>query len=221
MNLRESNSIERGNKVLVRILLVLFLIGVSLCIHDINYKKPDTDVIQPELSEKEFIELVNNILVEKVSLKMFDKSYGQYTYIRNTYDCNEIKIKISISRTATEVHISISPGHFRGETYVHPQMIDTKCLFTHQIESQVDVTPTSSFKKKRTNLIEIMGYKGTMNVSRGHVSIYFGNIGELTPTPTHPDPTGTAIYYVYAGFIVIILGIVVLVIYIIKRRRKS
>lgn len=222
MNPREKGGdIKKGNKVYLRILLVLFLIGVSLCIQDTNYKKPDTDVIQPELSEKEFIELFNNILVEKVSLDMFNKSYGQYTYIRNTYDCNEIKIKISISRTATEVHISIRPGHFRGETYVHPQMIDTKCLFTPQIESQVDLTPTSSFKKKRTYNISVMGYNGTMNVSRGHISIYFGNIGELTPTPTHPDPTGTAIYYVYAGFIALILGIVILVIYIIKRWRKS
>jgi hypothetical protein len=224
LNPRErSDDIKKGNKVHLRILIVLFLIGFSLCIQDsINYEKPtDTDVIQPELSEEEFIELVNSILVEKVSLDVFDKSYGQYTYIRNTFDCNEIKIKNSISRTATEVHISISPGHFRGETYVHPQMIDTKCLFTTQIKNQVDLTPTSSFKKTQTYDIEVMGYKGTMNVSRGHVSIYFVNIGELTPSPTHPDPTGTAIYYVYAGFIVLIFVIVVLVIYIIRRWRKS
>jgi hypothetical protein len=71
-----------------------------------------------------------------------------------------------------------------------------------------------------------MGYKGTMKVSRGHVSLYFGNIGELNPSPTYPTPTGNAIYYLVGGFIALILGIVVLVIFIWrrlvwKRRRKS
>jgi hypothetical protein len=201
-------------------LLILFLIGFTACINQENdSSESEADIIQPELSEEGFIELVNNILVEKVSLEMFDDYDGRYTYIRNTFDCNGTKIKIFMDRSWTEVYISVTPGHFR-EVSPHPQMIDTKGLFTPQIESLADLAPPSSFKETRTYNIEVIGYKGVLSVSRGHVSFYFGNIGGLTPLPTHPDPTGTAIYYVYGGFIALICGIVFLVIFVWRRWRK-
>jgi hypothetical protein len=220
---QRSDKTKRGDKVNLRILLiVLFLVGSSACINQENNSgKSEANVIQPELDEEGFIELLNNILVEKVRLEMFDVQDESYIYIRNAYDCNGEKIFIAMDKTATEVYISVSPGHFRGEQSVNPQMIDTKGLFTPQIESQVDLTPPSTFKKTRKYDIEVMSYKGKFNVSRGHVSLYFGNIGELTPSPTHPDPTGYAIYYVIGGFIALILGIVVLVIFVWRRRRKS
>ena len=202
--------------------VILFLVSLTACISQESTDFEDLkDIIQPELSEEGFIELVNNILVEKVSLEMFDTYDGRYTYIRNTYDCNGTKINIAIDRTTTTVYISVSSGHFRGEKSVHPQMIDTRGLFTPQIESQVDLIPPSNFKTKNEYKIEVMDYKGILNVSRGHVSLYFGNIGELTPTPTYPDPTGTAVYYLYGGFLAIIFGIVILVLFVWRRRRKS
>jgi len=206
-------------------LVVLLLVSLSVCINqESNDSESEADIIQPELSEEGFIELVNSILVEEVSLEMFDLYNGRYIYIRNTFDRNGTKIRVSIDKSATEVYISVSPGHFRGERSVHPQMIDTKGLFTHEIESQADLTPPSSFKKTRTYNIEVMGYNGKLDVSRGHVSIFFNNIGGLSPTPTPPGPRSLISQVVYYGFTGIFILVIILAIYGIlvwRRRRKS
>lgn len=219
---QRSDKTKRGDKANLRILLiVLFLVGSSACINQENHSgESEANVIQPALDEEGFIELLNNILVEKVSLEMFDVQDGSYIYIRNTYDYNKREIGIRMSRSETDVHISVNPGHF-GTSSAFPEMIDTRGLFTQEIESQVDLTPPSTFKKTRRYDIEVMGYKGIVNVSRGHVSFYFGNIGGLSPSPTYPTPTGYAIYYLLGGFIALIVGIVVLVIFVWRRRRKS
>ena len=100
-------------------------------------------------------------------------------------------------------------------------MIDTRGLFTPQIESQVNLIPPSNFKTKREYHIEVMGYKGRLEVSRGHVSVFFRNIGGLSPTPTYPDPTGNAIYYIYGGFFVLIFTVAVLGLVVWKKVKKS
>jgi hypothetical protein len=145
---------KRGNKIGLRIfLIVLFIVNFTACINqeDIDSKNSEDDIIQPELSEEGFIELVNNILAEKVSLEMFGDYDGRYTYIRNTFDRNETKIRVSIDKTATTIYISISPGHFGEELSDDPEMIDTRGLFTPLIESQADLTPPSNFKKRIYN----------------------------------------------------------------------
>jgi hypothetical protein len=193
----------------------------------------EADIIQPELSEEGFIELVNNILVDKVSLEMFDISENRYIYIRNTYDHNEQKINITIRRVGTDINIYVDNGHFSGipqepqstpsptEEPITPQMIDVRGLFTPQIESQVDLTPPSTFKETRRYDISVMGYKGTLEMWRGHVSIYFKNIGGLSPTPTYPTPTGNAIYYLLGGFLAILLVIAILVVLVWRKWRKK
>ncbi|MBU7019400.1 MAG: hypothetical protein HXS44_17980 [Theionarchaea archaeon] len=208
--------------MILRILLiVLFLIGFSACINqEKNSGESEANAVQPELDEEGFFKLLNNILVEKVRLEMFDIQDGSYIYIRNTLDHNKREIGIRMSRSETDVHISVNPGHF-GTSSAFPEMIDTRGLFTPQLESQVDLTPPSTFKETRRYDIEVMGYRGILNVSRGHVSFYFGNIGGLSPSPTYPTPTGYAIYYLVGGSIALILGIVVFVIFIWRRRTKS
>ena len=205
-------------------LVVLLLVTSNGCVNqeeDTHFGNSKTEPIQPELSDEGFIELINTILLEKVSLEMFDVYNGSHKYIRNTFDHNDTKIRVSIDRSTTSIYISISPGHFRGELSEAPEMIDTRGLFTPQIESQVNLIPPSNFKTKREYNIEVMGYKGKLDVSRGHVSIYFVNIGGLSPTPTYPDPTGNAIYYVYGGFFVLIFTVAVLGLVVWKKVKKS
>ena len=200
---------------------VLLLVTINGCItqEDTHFGDSKTELIQPELSNEGFIDLINSILLEKVSLEMFDVYNGSLMYIRNTFDCNDTEIRVVMKRSATDVYISVNPGHF-GKLSGFLEMIDTRGLFTPQIESQGDLTPPSNFKKTREYNIEVMDYKGSLGVSRGQVSIYFVNIGGLSPTPTHPDPTGNAIYYVYGGFFVLIFTIAVLCMIVWRRRRK-
>ena len=99
-------------------------------------------------------------------------------------------------------------------------MIDTRGLFTEQIQQQVDLTPPSNFKTTRTYSVEVMDYKGILEVSRGKVSLYFINIGQLSPTPTHPDPTGNAIYYIFGGIFALIIASIIIGIIILRRRKK-
>jgi hypothetical protein len=221
------NGKKRGNKIGLRIfLIVLFIVNFTACINqeDIDSKNSEDDIIQPELSEEGFIELLNNILAEKVSLEMFGDYDGRYTYIRNTFDRNETKIRVSIDRTATTIYISISPGHFGEELSDDPEMIDTRGLFTPLIESQADLTPPSNFKKRKEYTIEVTDYEGTLRVSRGHVSLYFENIGGLSPTPTPPGPRSLISQVIYYGFISAFILVIIAFIYAIfvwRRRRKS
>lgn len=202
-------------------LFLILLVTFNGCIiqEDTHFGDSKTELIQPELSEEGFIELINNILLENVSLEMFEVYNGSLMYIRNTYDSNDTEIRVVIKRSATDVYISVNPGHF-GKTSGFPKMIDTRGLFTPQIESQGDLTPPPNFEKTREYNIEVMDYKGSLDVSRGQVSIYFVNIGGLSPTPTHPDPTGNAIYYIYGGFFVLIFAIAVLGIILWKKVKK-
>ncbi|MGD2251221.1 MAG: hypothetical protein PVF58_22720 [Candidatus Methanofastidiosia archaeon] len=211
-------------KFLRVLLIILFFTSFCGCITQESDSKDMETEIQPELNEEEFIELVNNILVEKVSLEMFDFQYGKHIYIRNTFDCNKAKIRIAMYKMDTRVYISINPGHFRGESYVHLQMIDTKCLFTSQIENQADFTPPSSFKKTQTYNIEVMGYKGELDVCRGHVSFFFKNIGELSYIPPPPPPRSfisKALPYIVISIFVLVLVSVRYGIILLRRRITS
>lgn len=167
---------------------------------------------------------------------MFDFSKERYLYIRNTYDYNGEKIHITVRRYKTNIDINVDDGHFSGipkepqstlsstEDPITPQMIDVRGLFTPQIESQVDLTPPSTFKKIRKYDISVMEYKGTLEIWRGSVSIYFRNIGGLSPTPTPPGPKSFISQVLYCGFTGIFILVIILVIYGIfvwRRRRKS
>ncbi|MBU7026562.1 MAG: hypothetical protein HXS48_06440 [Theionarchaea archaeon] len=234
---KRSNSIRRGNEMNLKVfLVVLFLASLSVCItQEGNDSGSETDIIQPELSEEGFIKLVNNILVEEVSLEMFDLSKERYLYIRNTYDYNGEKINITVRRYKANIDINVDDGHFSGipqdpqstpsptEEPITPQMIDVKGLFTPQIESQVDLTPPSDFKTKQTYDITVMGYKGTLKMWRGHVSIYFRNIGGLSPTPTPPGPKSLISQVIYYGFIGIFILAFILAVYgiFVWRRRRN
>jgi len=44
----------------------------------------------------------------------------------------------------------------------------------------------------------MLEYKGTLSVSRAHVSIYFQNLGAQGPTP--PGPLSPICKYIYLGF---------------------
>ena len=221
------------NKLRCAIVLALTLL-FTLCIQ--QSKKPVIEEVQPELSDEGFIDLVNTILVEKVSTDMFDFSAeGYHVYIRNIYDHNGKKAHVRVGRYVTVIHISVSPGHFTGipqapeeespsptETPLSPpEMVDARGLFTSQIERQVDLTPPSDIGKCRRYDIVIMTYEGTLGVCRGNVSIHFKNIGALSPTPTYPDPTGNAIYYIYGGFFVLIFTVAVLGLVVWKKVKKS
>jgi hypothetical protein len=192
---------------------------LTLCIQ--QCKKPVIEEVQPELSEEGFIDLVNTILVEKVSLDMFEMDEGgSYTYIRNTYNDNGKEVHVWIHRYVTEIHIAIDHGHFtRTPHYSPPEIINVKGLLTPQIGNQVDLTPPPDIGKCRTYDIVIMTYEGTLEVCMSGVTIYFRNIGAYTPRPTHPDPTGNTIYYIVAGILILILAPVVFV--VIKLRRKK
>ncbi|KYK37906.1 MAG: hypothetical protein AYK18_18120 [Theionarchaea archaeon DG-70] len=209
------------------LLVVFFLVSVfNGCINqEDDYESLETE-IQPELSEDGFIDLVNNILVEEVSLDMFEMHNGRYIYIRNTFDHDQREINIRIARYPTEVHISVSPDHFKKGSPLpnpYPQKIYVKGLFTFQIESQANLTPPSDFKTTRTYNILVMEYKGWLDVSRGYVSVHFKNIGGLSPTPTPPGPIPFISYVLYCGFIAIFVLVIVLTGYgiIVLRRRKK
>lgn len=132
------------------LLVVFFLVSVfNGCINqEDDYENLET-LIQPELSQEGFIDLVNNILVEEVSLDMFEMYDGCYIYIRNTFDHDQGDVHVRVARYPTEVHISVLPSHF-GKAYSHPQEIYVRGLFTSYIESQVNLTPPSDFKTTRT-----------------------------------------------------------------------
>jgi hypothetical protein len=69
-----------------------------------------------------------------------------------------------------------------------------------------------------------MDYEGTLRVSRGHVSLYFENIGGLSPTPTPPGPRSLISQVIYYGFISAFILVIIAFIYAIfvwRRRRKS
>ena len=216
-------------------IVVALILMVTLCIQ--HYKKPAIEEVQPELSEEGFIDLVNTILVEKVSADMFDFSEkGYHVYIRNIYDHNGKEAHVRVGRYITDIHIGVSPGHFTGipqepteelssssmEPHI-PEMVDARGLFASQIENQVDLTPPSDFGKCRRYTIVIMTYKGTLKVCRGDVSIHFKNIGTYSPTPTPPGPMSFISKVLYCGFIAIFVFMIVLVGYgiIVLRRRKK
>jgi hypothetical protein len=177
--------------------------------------------MQPELDSKEFIELVNAILVEKVSIKDFDYSdSGEYYYIKNTYDHDGKEIHISINKYPTRVNITIYRGHFR-EPRPPLDQIYVKGLLTEEIENQVDLTPPKDFTTTRKYYIEVLDYKGILSVSRAEVSIYFGNLGGPDPTPTYPDPVPNTPYYIFGGILIGIIVIMIILIVFLKKRRKN
>ena len=205
--------------------VILIIIVCSGCIHqeDERIKNLKTE-IQPELDSKEFIELVNAILVENVSIKDFDYSdSGEYYYIKNTYDHDGKEIHISINKYPTRVNITIYRGHFR-EPRPPLDQIYVKGLLTEEIGNQVDLTPPKDFTKTREYYIEILKYKGILSVSRALVSIYFGNLGGPDPTPTPPGPPSfisQVIFYGFIGFIILLCLIITLILYKIKKRREK
>jgi len=205
--------------------VILIIIICSGCIHqeDERIKNLKTEM-QPELDSKEFIELVNAILVEKVSLGQFNyRESGDCTYIRNTYDYDGKEIHISMRKYSTRVNISILQGHFRKPS---PPLdkIYVKGLFTEEIENQVDLTPAKDYSTTRRYYIEVLDYKGILSVSRAQVSVYFGNLGGPDPTPTPPGPPSPilqVIFYGFIGFIILLCLIITLILYKIKKRREK
>ena len=202
--------------------VILIIIVCSGCIHqeDERIKNLKTEM-QPELDSKEFIELVNAILVEKVSIDQFDyRESGDCTYIRNTYDYDGKEIHISINKYPTRVNILILSGHFRK---LSPPLdkIYVKGLLTEEIENQVDLTPAKDYSTRREYYIEVLEYKGILSVSRAEVSIYFGNLGGPDPTPTYPDPIPNTPYYIFGGIFTGIIGIMVILIVFLKKRRNK
>lgn len=197
----------------LRILVIFLLVSFTECItQEKDFKDLKNDVIEPELDDEEFINLVNSILAEKVTLDMFLTSSGRSLHITNTYDCNGKEIRVSIIRYMNELYISVDPGHFTSMPPVpeakrepfNSELIDVKGLFTPHIENQVDLTPPSTFFTRRNYDIVVMGYKGTLVVVRGHVSIYV-----ITgPLPTAPPDSNIFLAGVLA--LVLILSIVVL-----------
>ncbi len=220
---------------LVGVLLVCSVFAFMLS-EEFIFKKPEKppEILQPELSEQGFIEFTNTILVEKVRLEMFDLKYEHYTYIRNTFDRHGNEISVVVRRCITEIHISINSGHFTGipqEPQETPsptdvphlfQMIDTRGIFTPHIESQVDLTPPSDFETTRTYAIEVAGYKGTLDVSRAHVSLYFRNIGMFSPIPV-PGPGSfvSQVLYYSIGIFVLVILLAVLGVIALRRRKKT
>ena len=205
--------------------VILIIIVCSGCIHQEDERIKNLKAeMQPELDFKGFIELVNAILVEKVSIGQFDcAGDGECTYIKNTYDHDGKEIFISISKYPTEVYISILLGHFRKPS---PPLdkIYVKGLLTEEIENQVDLTPPEDFTTKQKYYIEILEYKGIFSVSRAHVSIYFQNLGGLSPTPTPPGPPSflsQIIYYGFIGFIIFLCSIISVIIFKLKKRKKN
>ena len=203
---------------------LLFFVSIFTgCINQEEYTysgDSKTASVQPELSEQEFIDLINSILIENVNPDMFLELSGRSLHIRNTYDHEGKKIRISIIRNMNEIYISVDPGHFTsmppvpeltGKPYA-PELIDVRGLFTPQIESQGDLTPPLEFCVRRTYDIVIMDYKGTLVVCRGHVSLYLVT-GAL---PTAPPGSNVNIYYLG-----VILGIAVSVIFVVIIMRKK
>jgi hypothetical protein len=223
---------NRMRSTAILALTLLFTLCIQQC------KNPVIEEVQPELSDEGFIDIVNTILVEKVSADLFDFStQWSHVYIRNIYDHNGKEAHVSVGRYVTEIHISVSPGHFTGIRQAPeegpaspmeiplkpPEMVDARGLFTPQIECQVDLTPPSDFRECRKYDIVIMTYEGTLEVCRGVVSIHFKNIGALSPTPTPPGPRSLISKVIYYGFISILVFVVVftaLVIIKLRRRRK-
>ena len=204
-------------------IVILIIIVCSGCVYqeDERIENLKTEM-QPELDSKEFIKLVNAILVEKVSIKDFNYTGdGEYYYIKNTYDHDGREIHISINKYSTRVNITIYRGHFR-EPSPPLDKIYVKGLLTEEIENQVDLTPPNDFVTRRRYYIEVLDYKGILSISPAQVSVYFGNLGGPDPTPTHPDPIPNTPYYIFGGiFTGIICIIIILLIYLKKRREKN
>ena len=201
-------------------LVILFLFSFSECIYQEDTNSLGSTTIQPELDEEGFIDIVNNILADKVNSDMFLMLSGRSLHIRNTSDCEGKKIRVSIIRYMNEIYISVDPGHFTSmppvpdliEKPYSPELIDTRGLFTPQIERQVDLTPPSDFVERRTYDIVVLNYKGTLTVCRGHVSVYLVT-GAL---PTAPPAPRLNVYYIVAG----ILALAIVLVVIVLRKRK-
>lgn len=145
---------------------------------------------------------------------MFLTSGGRSLHIINTDDRNGHKVRISIIRYMNELYISVDPGHFTsmppvpditGKSY-NPELIDVRGLFTPQIEDQVDLAPLPGFFIHETYDIVVEGYRGTLTVCRGHVSIYLIT-GTLPPAPPAPH---LALYH-FAGIVALVLICIVVV----------
>jgi len=93
-------------------LVILFLFSFSECIYQKDTNSKGTTDIQSELDEDGFIDLVNNILADKVNSDMFLTLSGRSLHIRNTFDYEGKKIRVSIIRHMNEIYISVDPGHF-------------------------------------------------------------------------------------------------------------
>ncbi len=207
-------------KFLRGFLVILFLFGFSECIYQEDTNSLGSATIQPELDEEGFIDIVNNILADKVNSDMFLMLSGRSLHIRNTSDCEGKKIRVSIIRYMNEIYISVDPGHFTSmppvpdlmEKPYSPELIDTRGLFTPQIERQVDLTPPSDSVERRTYDIVVLNYKGTLTVCRGHVSVYLVT-GAL---PTAPPAPRLNVYYIVAG----ILALAIVLVVIVLRKRK-
>jgi hypothetical protein len=206
-------------------IVILIIIVYSGCVYqeDERIENLKTEM-QPELDSKEFIKLVNAILVEKVSIKDFDyRESGNYILIKNTYDHDRKEIHISIRKYSTRISITIYRGHFRKP---NPPLdkIYVKGLLTEEIENQVDLTPPNDFATTQEYYIEVLDYKGILSVSRAKVSVYFGNLGGPDPTPTPPGPPSFISYVIFYGFIGIIIVvclIITLILFKIKKRREK
>ena len=175
------------------------------------------------MDSQEFIELVNAIFVEKVRLEEFDIRSDGYTYIRNTYDHDGNENFIIMRKYPTEIYLSILRGHFRKPSPLLDK-IYVKGLFTEEIERQVDLTPPEDFTTIRKYYIEVLEYKGTLSVSRAHVSIYFQNLGAPDPTPTPPGPPSPIckyMYLVFTGVFFLICLIIAFIVFKLKKRRKK
>jgi hypothetical protein len=197
-------------------LIVLLFVSINGCINqdDTHFGDLKTEPIQPELTEQEFADLTNNILVEKVNPDTFLRLSGRSLHIRNTYDHEGKEIRVSIIRNMNEIYISVDPGHFTsmppvpdltGKPYT-PNPIDVRGLFTPQIESQGDLTPPQEFFVRRTYDIVVTDYKGTLVVCRGHVSVYI----VTGPLPTAPPDSNINIYCL-GGILILIVFVVIII----------
>jgi hypothetical protein len=200
---------------------VLLLVILNGCItqEDTHFGDSKTEPMWRELTKQEFADLINNIVVEKVNPDMFLVLSGRSLHMRNTYDHEGKKIRVSIIKNMNEIYISVDPGHFTSMPPVPDfadepyslELIDVRGLFTPQIEIQGDLIPPPDFVIRRTYDIVIMNHEGTLTVCRGHVSVYL----IIGPIPAVPAPDFT-IYYI-AG---VILALVVFSLVIIVKKRN-
>ena len=75
-----------------------------------------------------------------------------------------------------------------------------KGVFTEEIEHQLDSHLLKILSQDKKCCVEMLEYKGTLSVSRAHVSIYFQNLGAQDPTPTPPGPPSPICKYSYLVF---------------------